>query len=112
LFDGLGNRIEHGYPALEQLPAFSWRHARDDLAPVSEAQLRMPGAEAPGDSLNQDPRMGSDENGHVWDLVADGRHNLLRRIGHGIAPGDSQTGFGQCLVPGLDVVSFQPHDQR
>ena len=46
------------------LAALAGGDAGDDLRAVGEAELGVPRAEAAGDALDQDPGLGSDQDGH------------------------------------------------
>ena len=68
LFHRLGHRVENGHAfagVLEHLPAFAGRDAGHDLGAVVQRELRVPGAEAARDALDQNFSVRFDENGHV-----------------------------------------------
>ena len=49
---------------LEELAAFAGRDAGDDIGTVINRELRMFGAKAAGDALDEDLGIGFNENGH------------------------------------------------
>ena len=70
LFHRLGDGVKNGHffaAVFENLAAFAGRDAGDDLRAVINGKLRVFGAEAAGDALDQDFGVGFDENGH-WNF--------------------------------------------
>ena len=68
---GLFHRFSHGVEdgdfdaaMLKALTALAGGDAGDDLGAVIQRELRVPGAKAAGDALDQDFRVGLDKDGH------------------------------------------------
>ena len=115
LAPGLAHRVVH---AVEDRPAFVRRaalaggDAADDGGAVRRGRLGVKRPFAPGESLDDEPRVLVEENGHGYFFALCERDDLVRRLAHRVGRREVQAALLQHPLAFLDVGAFHPDDDR